>query len=180
MASGRKRWQAYADKVGVDLSELLNQGIRETLKVGVRAVAANTVQDSGRAAAHWVVIPNRGSVNPGSWKEMTFNPAYGRPPVGHPGDKGRNESSVIQAVVSRESRRAIDATVKGRKGQATAFQFQSNVPSQVNDPHWGANNPSNYRRNAELKEAKEVALTQMEAKWKRQIALGNQRKRPVN
>lgn len=178
--SARKQWQAYADRLGADLSELFNENIRETVKAGIRAVAVNTVQDSGRAAFHWVVIPNRGRVNPGAWKELTFNPAYGRPPIGRIGDQGRNSQQVIEAVVSRESRRAIDATVKGRQGQATSFLFQSNVPGKQTDPEWGRPDPeSNYRINAGLKEAKEAGLTQMRARWEQQLAKGNVRKRPV-
>lgn len=178
--SARRAWQDYADKVGMNLAELFNENIRETVKVGVRAVVTNTVQDSGRAAFHWVVIPNRGRVNPGSWKELKFNPAYGVSPVGRPGDKGKNSGAVIQAVVSRESRRAIDATVKGRSGQATSFVFQSNVPARQVDDHWGRPaDADNYRKAAKLKEAKEAALSQMKAKWDRQIALGRTRKNPV-
>jgi hypothetical protein len=179
--SARNQWQSYAERVGLDLSELLNRNIRETLKVGVRAVVTNTVQDSGRAAFHWVIIPNRGAVNPGKWSEMTFNPTYYRPPIGGPGDKGKNRTAVIQAVISRETRKTIDATVKGRTGQATVFQFQSNVPSQQVDAEWGRpGSRSNYRLNAELAKAKEAALTQMKVKWEQQIAAGNQRKRPVS
>lgn len=180
--SARKKWQAYADKMGADMSSLLNENIRETVKAGVRAVVTNTVQDSGRAAFHWVVIPNRGSVNPSQWNEMTFNPVYHRPPIGGPGTRGRNAQAVINAVVSRESRRAIDATVKGRSGQATSFLFQSNVPGQWNDVTQRREQPSNgenYRHNAELAQAKSAALSQMQARWARQAALGNLRKRPV-
>ena len=178
--SARRAWQDYADNVGMSLAELFNENIRETVKVGVRAVVTNTVQDSGRAAYHWVVIPNRGRVNPSSWKELKFNPAYGVPPVGRPGDKGKNSGAVINAVIGRESRRAIDATVKGRSGQATSFVFQSNVPARQVDDHWGRpGDAENYRKAAKLKEAKEAALSQMKAKWDRQIALGRTRKNPV-
>jgi len=178
--SARRAWQDYADNVGMSLAELFNENIRETVKTGVRAIVTNTKQDSGRAAYHWVVIPNRGRVNPGAWKELKFNPAYGVRPVGRPGDQGKNSAEVIKAVVNRESRRAIDATVKGRSGQATSFMFQSNVPGKLTDKEWGRPDPdSNYRINARLKEAKEAALSQMKAKWDRQIALGRTRKNPV-
>ena len=156
MASSRRRWQAYTERMGADLSDLFNRNIRETVKAGVRALVANTQHDSSRAAYHWVVIPNKGSVNPGSWKQMTFDPMYHRPPVGGPGDKGKNKQMVIREVVQRESSRAIDKTVKGRKGQASVFTFQNNVPGQLNDLKGTRELPAsgeNYRKQAKLKEA---------------------------
>lgn len=180
--SDRKKWEKYVDQFGLDLSMMFNRTIRETLKSGVRALVANTHHDSSRAANHWVVIPNRGKINRGSWKEMTFNPTYRQFPVGKIGDQGKNRQQTIDHVVERESRRSIDRTVRGRTGQASVFVFQSRVPAVWNDieqDETPQDHVDNYRRNAQLVEAKKVAMTQMRAKLIQQVALQNVRKKRI-
>lgn len=177
--SAKKKWNRYAEQFGYDLSAVFNDSIRATIKVGIRALVYNTVQDSGRAAYHWVVIPNKGG-QPGRWSQLKFNPAYNHGPVGKPGDAGKNQQAVIKAVIDRETSRAVDAVVKGRKGQATKFVFQSNIPAEQVDREWGRPEVrENYRKAAKLKEAKEAALSQMQSKFQKEIAKGNTRKRPL-
>lgn len=182
MASVRNRWQQAANEFGLGLEDLFNSGIRDTVKTGLRALVANTQHDSSRAANHWVVVPNRGNKNPGQWAQSTFNPVYGQPPVGKPGDKGANRQATIESVMQRESRRSIDATVKGRSGQATAFIFVSSVPETWNDIEGNETPPGNeqrYRENARLEEAKLAAETQMQSKWLQFVEKGKYRKTPL-
>lgn len=176
MASDRKKFQAWADRTGMDLGMFFNRNIRETLKVGVETVVANTVHDSSRAASHWLVIPNRGKVNPSAWREMTFQPAHGVAPVGRIGDKGKNRGQAIQAVTSRETSRSIKKAVSGRT-PATKFVFQNNIPGQWDDQNQSrdAKNDQNYRINAGLKEAKEAAESAMQTKFTRLVAAGKVR-----
>lgn len=191
------KWHSYANRTGLWIGDLLNKHMRETLKVGVHTLVENTHMDSGRAASHWVVIPNRGNVSPGSWKQMKFNPAYNRPPVGAPGDNGKGRNEVIQAVVKREWNRSIDKVVRGSRGkQATAFEFHSSVPPYFDDsageesgpeesgwhreePPFGMAMKNSYWENAKLLEAKEAALARMAQKFNALMAAGNARKNPL-
>lgn len=178
------RWGRYADRTGVWIGDLLNKTMKETLKVGVHTLVANTHMDSGRAASHWVVIPNRGNVRPGSWKQMTFNPAHGSAPVGKPGDGGRGRDKVIKAVVQREWNRSIDKVVRGARGkQATVFEFHSSVPPYYDDAlgeEVGDNEGGkSYWENAKLIEAKQAALDRMAMKFNALMAAGQARKNPL-
>lgn len=181
------KWQKYADSQGLWLGQLLNRNMREVLKIGVNTLVANTQMDSGRAAAHWVVIPNRGKVRPGAWKQMKFDPVYGRPPVGKPGDKKTEsgaEGEVIKAVVSREWNRAISKAISGRN-PATGFAFHSSIPPFFDDSQGVETGPSetpgidSYWENAHLEEAKEAALSKMTQKFNALMAAARSRKNPL-
>lgn len=174
--SARSKWQAYAERTGTDMGEFFNRNIRETLKVGIEALVKNTVHDSSRAANHWVIIPNKGKVNPGSWKEMTFQPTHGVSPVGRIGDGGTNRGLTIKAVTSRETHRSINKAVAGRE-PASVFRFQNNIPGQYNDQDGGkaAANGQNYRLNAGLSEARAAAESVMQVKFNSLIAAGKVR-----
>lgn len=161
------RWHQMAERYGEWLGALYNRNIRETLKSGVKTLVANTQMDSGRAAAHWMIVPNKGG-RPGSYAQMNFpNPDYGQGPVGRRGDNGRNRGKVIKAVVEREWSRAISNTVKGRN-PATRFVFESSVPEIWDDSEKdsvGDAQSSSYRVNAKLAEAEEAAKDRMAAKF---------------
>jgi len=161
------RWQQRADRYGEQLGALYNRNIRETLRAGVTTLVENTKMDSGRAAAHWMVIPNKGG-RPGSYAQMNFpNPDYGQGPVGRRGDSGRNSGKVIKAVVEREWSRAISNTVKGRN-PATRFMFESSVPEIWDDSEKdsvGDARSGSYRDNARLAYAQQAALNRMQAKF---------------
>lgn len=177
----QNKWQRYADNVGLWIGEHFNDVMRRTLDKGITTLVAHTQHDSSRAASHWVVIPNRGRVSPGAWREMTFSPAYGRPPVGQRGDKGKNASAAVGFVRDREMRRSVNATVAGRK-PATVFHFSNSTPHDYQD---GADSyesrpgEKSYRANAKLEEAKNAALGRMAAAFNAEHARGNVRKRPL-
>lgn len=179
------RWQRYADNMGLWIGEHFNSVMRRTLEKGITTLVENTQHDSSRAASHWVVIPNRGKVNPGAWREMTFNPAFGVPPVGRPGDRGRNAPAAIQHVVGREMRRSVRATIDGRSGQATVFHFSNSTPHDYDDAGGGyldddtPRTGNSYRENAKLEQARDAALGRMSAEFNAQMARGNVRKKPL-
>lgn len=177
------KWSRYADKFGLDIGAFFNKSIRRALKVGVQALVANTVHDSSRAAFHWVVIPSGGNVRPGAWREMTFNPAYGHPPVGRRGDKGANKGETVAFVTEREFDRAIDATVRAPQ-PATRFVFSNSTPDAYDDRK-GEFDPETrrrgdmYRVNAKLERAKEAAEARMQTSFSGAIQRGELRKRPL-
>lgn len=161
------RWHQMADRHGEWLGSLFNENIRETLKVGVRTLIRNTAMDTGRAAAHWMVIPNKGG-SPGSYAQMRFpNPDYGDKPLGKRGSKGRNRAVIVKAVVEREWSRAINKQVRGRN-PATRFLFESSVPDAWDDSEkdiGGDMSSGSYRVNAKLAEAEAAAKARMDAKF---------------
>ncbi len=169
------KWSRYADRFGLDIGAFFNKSIRRALKAGVQALVANTVHDSSRAAFHWVVLPSGGAVRPGAWREMTFNPAYGHPPVGSRGDKGANKDEAVTFVTQREFDRAIDTTVRGRQ-PATRFLFENATPDQTDDTR---NPKRSYRANANLAGAQEAAESRMQTSFSGAIQRGELRKRPL-
>jgi len=179
----QNKWQAYADRMGLWTGDFLNETVKASLKAGIQALVRNTVHDSSRAASHWVVIPNKGRVSPGAWKQMTFQPAHGVPPVGRPGDKGKNLPIVLKDVTDREMRRSVNKAVSGRK-PATTFLFHNVTPTAYNDTTGEYDSDSvrsgdNYRKNAKLEEAKQAALDAMYDKFRKQWERGNTRKIPL-
>lgn len=182
MAKGR--WEKYAEETGIAIGEFFNRNMREVLRIGIKAVVENTYMDSGRAAAHWTVIPNKGNSRPGAWGQMKFpNPDYGTAPVGYPGDKaihGGSSPAVIKAVVEREWARSITRAIQGRR-PATVFTFHSSVPTHYDDGSFtfGGTRRSNYRENAKLEEAKQAGLTRMREKFINLHNRGDVRKIPL-
>lgn len=171
------RWHDMATRHGTWLGALYNRNMRETLKAGIHTLVENTKMDSGRAAAHWMLIPNKGG-RPGNYAQMHFpNPDYGEGPVGRRGSNGANRSEVVKAVVQREWSRAISKSISGRN-PATRFLFESSVPDiwddkekdQVGDMPSGS-----YRANAKLVDAQEAALDRMDQKFNALAMAGKQR-----
>lgn len=182
------KWQKYAERNGIWMGEHLNRTIQRALSAGLQALVLHTQHDSSRAAYHWILVPNAAGVRPGSWAQSKFRPAFGVPPVGHPGDLGSNKQSVISEVVSREMRRTVDRTVKGRK-PATRFVFFNAIPEHWDDetqtaqsPVWADKYPGKYKgyqENAELDQARLAAYAAMEGVWDRAFARGAIRKIPL-
>lgn len=170
------RWHKMADNYGEQLGALYSRDIRRTLKAGIIALVENTKMDSGRAAAHWMVIPNKGG-SPGSYAQMKFpNPNYGKKPVGRPGDKGKNAASVTKFVTSREMSRTVNKQVKW-PNPATRFFFESSVPEQWNDA--GRSSTNSYRDNARLAYAYSAAIERMNAKFNALVEAGKYRVNPL-
>lgn len=159
--------------------------MKQVLKVGIEALVAGTHMDSGRAAAHWIIVPGGGSVstNPGARAPLGFpNPDYGQAPVGRRGDKlteRGDKSRVVIHVVGRETSKVINRSIKGRK-PATHFVFHSSVPEKFDDQEKDAvGDGSNYRENAKLEQAKEAALQRMQTKFNSLVIRGQTRVNPL-
>lgn len=168
------KWQKYTEAYGDYYGDLLNKNIRQVLKTGVKVLLRNTHQDSGTAAYHWTVVPNKtDKVRPGAWAQSKFTPMHGRPPVGARFSGGKNAQQVIKAVIDREWSRSISRAVSGRNPSST-FAFRNTTP-ETNDDSFGN---QNYRDNAELKKAETAALSAMRQKHQALLARGG-RKNPL-
>lgn len=168
------KWQKYTEKYGDYYGDLLNEHMRQVLKTGVRVLLKDTQQDSGTAAYHWTVVPNKtDKVRPGAWAQSKFTPMHGRPPVGARFSGGKNAQQVIKAVIDREWSRSISRAISGRNPSST-FAFRNTTPETNDDSFEG----HNYRDNAELKRASDNALLAMRQKHNAMSARGF-RKNPI-
>lgn len=158
MAKGK--WEMYAEAQGMWIGGFFNRAIRGTLKVGIEVLVQNSHMDSGRAATHWMIVPNKKGPRTGSRKHGKFRPDYGESPVGYPGEKGRMSATVVSHVTQRETVKVIERAVKGRR-PATIFRFYNATPVTYDDTHSMVKTEQNYQANARLEEAKNAALDAM-------------------
>lgn len=174
------KWQRYAEQNGLWVGEFFNRNIREVLRRGLHVLTLQTHQDSGRAAAHWMLIPSGGGTRPGARAQMRFpNPDHGQTPVGQPGDGGANSAQVVRHVVEREYSKVVQKAVQGRR-PATHFAFRSSVPERWDDQEKDeVGDGGNYRENARLDEASDIALAAMRQRFHHLMARGVIRKIPL-
>lgn len=163
MSKRGRKWEKYAEEHGLWVGGFMNRAIRETLKTGIHVLVENTKMDSGRAATHWMIVPNKMGPRTGSRKHGKFRPEYGESPVGYPGEKGRMAPQVISHVTMRETTKVIDRSVAGRR-PATVFRFYNAIPETYDERAPGISTQQNYHVNAQLEQAKNASLEAMSNK----------------
>lgn len=163
MSKRGRKWEKYAEQHGLWVGGFMNRAIKATLKTGIEVLVQNTHMDSGRAAVHWMIVPNKDGPRTGSRKHGKFRPEYGDSPVGYPGEKGRMAPQVVSHVTMRETVKVIDRSVQGRR-PATIFRFYNATPVTHDDTYSGITTKQNYHVNARLEEAKNASLEAMSNK----------------